>query len=51
MKADKFVSNAPLTKRPPSVKTTHKLETDVQYNQSVYLRSCLINISLPRRRF
>ena len=21
-------------KRPPSVKTTHKLETDVQYNQS-----------------
>ena len=23
----------------PSLKTTHKLETDVQYNQSIYLHS------------
>ena len=34
-------------KRPPSVNTTHKLETDVQYNQSIYLRSCLMEIELP----
>ena len=33
----------PSNERPPSLKTTYKLETDVQYNQSIYLRSCLIN--------
>ena len=35
--------------RTPVLKTTLKLETDVQYNQSIYLRSCLIKCGFQGR--